>query len=109
MKAKRKPTCAYCDGNSYHAIGTPRPINYCKCKYRFMRMGESGFEIETTTGKPASDMREEIMKYLDAMNSDPLVVFKFSVTRLDEKKIVKAGVKRQVKKIADRLLGVGNK
>lgn len=107
MKAKHKPTCAYCDGNSYYAPGTPRPLNYCQCKYRFMRVGESGFEIETTTGKPASDMREEIMKYLDAMKPTASVVFKFSVTRLDEVKIAKAGVKRQVKKVADRLLGKG--
>lgn len=109
MKAKRKPICAYCGGTLYHAPGTPRPIDYCKCKYRFMRMGASGFEMQTTTGRLASDMRKDILEYMDAMKQDVTVVFKFSVTRLDEAKIAKAKVKRRTKKVADRLLGKGNK
>lgn len=108
MKTKNKPVCAYCDGTTYYAPGTPRPENYCQCSYKHGRMGSSSFSTETTTGRPASDMRKDIMKYLDAMKQDSIVVFKFSVTRLDEEKMEKARVKRQVKKIADRLLGKGN-
>lgn len=109
MKAERKPTCAYCEGTRYHAPGTPRPANYCQCKYRFMRMGASGFETETTTGRPVSEMRKNIMEHLDSMKQDAIVVFKFSVTKLDEEKIAKAKVKRHTKMVADRLLGKGNK
>lgn len=74
-----------------------------------MRMGTSGFETYTTTGRPVSEMREEIMKYMEPMKKDAIVAFKFSVTRLDEEKIAKAAVKRHTKMVADRLLGKGSK
>jgi len=109
MKTKCKPTCAYCGGPRYHALNTPRPADYCQCKYKFMRMGGSGFETYTTTGRPVSDMRKDIMEYMDSMKQDAIVAFKFSVTKLDEAKIAKATVRRQAKKVADKLLGKGNK
>lgn len=109
MKTKRKPTCAYCEGIRYHAPGTPRPENYCQCKYKFMRMGGSGFETETTTERTVADMRKNIMEHIDSLRQDVNVVFKFSVTKLDEEKIAKAKVKRHAKMVADRLLGKGNK
>jgi hypothetical protein len=74
-----------------------------------MRMGASGFETETTAGRPVADMRKNIMEYMDSMKQDAIVAFKFSVTRLDEAKIAKAAEKRQVKKVADRLLGKKSK
>lgn len=109
MKAKRKPTCAYCGGPRYHAPGTPRPADYCDCKYKFMRMGGSGLETYTTVGRPVADMRKDLMEYMDAMKQDAIVAFKFSVTKLDKEKIAKSAVKRQAKKVAERLLGKVNK
>lgn len=106
---KIKRQCAYCGGVRYYAPGTPRPQDYCKCKYRFMRMGANGFETETTTGRLVSKMREEIMKHLEYMDPNENVVFKFSVTKLDDTKIAKADAKRKAGKVADKLLGKGRK
>ena len=98
--------CAYCDGLRYHPPGTERPENYCQCKYRFMRMGGSGFELQTTVmGRTVADMRKDIMEHIDRMKPDAPVAFKFSVTRLDEEKIAKAAVKRRTKRVANKLLG----
>lgn len=66
--------CLYC-------ITTER----CRCKYRFMRKGESGIEIQNTHVRTYAEMRKAVEEILGHYPDDQLCVFKFSVTRVEGK------------------------
>lgn len=92
---KKKRLCAYC------GLG-----DGCRCSYRFKRMGGSSMQMHSTTRESTvAEFREEFERMTKDMKRDATAAWMFSITKLDEKKIVKADAKRTASRVADRLLG----
>lgn len=87
----KKRVCAYCN-----RIGHDRE---CRCKYKFMRLGSSAFEVQNFSSEStAAEMKKQFDKFIEHLaDTNVRGGWMFSFTQYDEEKLKKNVLKLKEK------------